>query len=105
MASSTEAETRGAAVSELRDQLAVLADLHAAEALLGWDRETMMPARGADARGEVTATLDQLAHERLAGAQFAELLDRAAQETADDPAGQDAAIVRVVRRARGRAHG
>ena len=53
MASSTEAETRGTAVSELREQLAVLADLRAAEALLGWDRETMMPARGADARGEV----------------------------------------------------
>ena len=67
MASSTEAETRGTAVGELREQLAVLADLRAAEALLGWDRETMMPARGADARGEVTATLEQLAHERLAG--------------------------------------
>ena len=80
MASSTEAERRGSAVSDLREQLAVLADLHAAEALLGWDRETMMPARGADARGEVTATLDQLAHERLAGAEFADLLARAAQE-------------------------
>jgi len=103
MASSTETETRGTAVSELRKQLAVLADLGAAEALLGWDRETMMPARGADARGEVTATLDQLAHERLAGAEFADLLDRAAQETADDPDGLDAAIVRVVRRDHDRA--
>ena len=103
MASSTEAETRGTAASELREQLAVLADLRAAEALLGWDRETMMPARGADARGEVTATLEQLAHERLAGAELADLLDAAAAETADDPDGQDAAIVRVVRRDHDRA--
>ena len=63
---------------DLRARLAVLADLRAAGALLGWDRETMMPARGADARGDVQATLDTLAHELLAGPELAALLDAAA---------------------------
>ena len=53
---------------DLRGRLAVLADLGAAGSLLGWDRDTMMPPRGADARGEVQATLDTLIHELLAGA-------------------------------------
>ncbi len=103
MASSTEAGTRGPAATALQEQLAVLADLRAAESLLGWDRETMMPARGAGARGEVMATLEQLAHERLAGPQLGDLLDAAQAEAHADPAGDEAAIVRVVRHDRERA--
>ncbi len=103
MESSTEVEPRGTAATELRAQLAVLSDLRSAESLLGWDRETMMPPRGAEARGDVMATLDQLGHERLAAPEFADLLDAAAAEAADDPDGEDAAIVRVVRRDHDRA--
>lgn len=84
----------------LRERLAVIADLGGAMSLLGWDRETMMPPRGADARGEVLATLEALAHERLAGDELGELLDAAA---AGSPEGEDAAIVRVVRRDHDRA--
>lgn len=84
----------------LRERLAVIADLGGAMSLLGWDRETMMPPNGADARGEVLATLEALAHERLAGDELGELLDAAA---ASGPGGEDAAIVRVVRRDHDRA--
>ena len=82
-------------LEELRDRLAVLSDLGAARSLLSWDRDTMMPPRGAGARGEVQATLDALVHEHLAGPELAELIEAAA---ATDPQGDDAAIVRVVRR-------
>ncbi len=85
---------------DLRARLAVLADLHAAASLLGWDRQTMMPVRGGDARGDVQATLDTLAHELLAGPELASLLDAA---QAAGPEGEDAAIVRVVRRDHDRA--
>ncbi len=85
---------------ELRASLAVIADLEAARSLLGWDRDTMMPPSGAGPRGEVLATIDALIHERLAGPELADLLDAAA---AAGPEGEDAAIVRVVRRDHDRA--
>jgi carboxypeptidase Taq len=100
MASSVETTP---AAQALRAELGVLADLGSAQALLGWDRETMMPPRGGDARGEVLATLDGLAHERLADPALGELVDAAAAEAAGDPGGDDAAIARVVRRDHDRA--
>ena len=85
---------------DLRERLAVLADLRAAGSLLGWDRATMMPPRGAEPRGDVQATLDTLVHELLAGPELAELLDTV---EASAPTGEDAAIARVVRRDHDRA--
>ncbi len=96
MASSPEA-------AALRDRLGVLADLGAAEALLGWDRETMMPPEGAPARGEMMATLERLAHDRLADPELGALLDTVAAQAAAAPEGDDAAIARVVRRDHDRA--
>ena len=112
MASSTEAETRGTAVASCASSSPSSPTCAPPSALLGWDRETMMPARGAEARGEVTATLEQLAHERLADAELADLLEPRRGGAADDPDGQDArdrarraARPRPRRAHPGRAHG
>src|SRR5688572_24158835 len=40
-----------------------IADLKYASALLQWDRETYMPARGASFRGQQLATLSEFGHE------------------------------------------
>jgi carboxypeptidase Taq len=94
----------GTPLTELRERLAVLSDLGAAQGLLGWDRETMMPPKGADARGDVLATLEAIAHERLADPALGALLDAADTGAGTGaPAGDDAAIVRVVRRDHDRA--
>ena len=88
-------KAEGTALEQVRERLAEIADLEAAGGLLGWDRETMMPADGAEPRGEVLATLDKLAHERQSDPRLRELLAAAGGEAS---AGRDAAIVRVATR-------
>jgi len=78
---------------ELDARLGELTDLGATGALLGWDQQTMMPPGGAEARGNVMATLTTIAHERQTAPELGALLDAA------QPEGEvEAAIVRVVRR-------
>ena len=48
----------------LRERAAVICDLDRIGALLFWDQNTMMPPRGATARGDHAATLQTVAHER-----------------------------------------
>ena len=80
-------------MEQVLERLAELSDLGAAGNLLGWDRETMMPPRGADARGEVAATLGKLTHERQTDPRLRELL-----ESAEPATEREAAIVRVALR-------
>jgi carboxypeptidase Taq len=81
------------AVSLLRERLGEISDLNAAGALLGWDRETVMPQAGAPARGEVSATIERLSHDRLADPALGELLERVAAGA--EPQSDVAAIARV----------
>ena len=83
---------------ELLARLGELSDLGANAALLGWDQQTMMPAGGAEARGQLMATLARLRHERETDPVLGELLEAA--EPADD---RERAIVRVARRDHDRA--
>ena len=86
-------------VSALRDHLAPIEDLKAAAAVLAWDQETFMPDGGAEARAQQLSTLQSMAHERFVADETGELLDRAAEATADaDPLDDDASLVRVARR-------
>jgi carboxypeptidase Taq len=91
MASSAERDA-------LSERLGELADLGAAGSLVGWDRETVMPPGGAAGHGEILATLERLAHERLADPELGRLLEQAAER-----GGRRAAIARVVRRDHDRA--
>jgi carboxypeptidase Taq len=100
MASST---SESAELTELRERLGEIADLGTADVLLGWDRETVMPPAGAQARGEVSATIEKLGHQRLSDPAIGELLASVAEQAAGDPESDAAAIARVVRRDHDRA--
>ena len=50
------------------------ADINYASAVLGWDQETYMPPKGADARGRQLATLASQAHELLTSDKMEQLL-------------------------------
>ena len=50
------------------------ADLHYASAVLGWDQETYMPAKGYAARGRQLATLATQAHALLTGKEYESVL-------------------------------
>ncbi|MGH3992942.1 MAG: hypothetical protein ACRDSN_10830, partial [Pseudonocardiaceae bacterium] len=67
-----------AALAELRERLAEIHDLERTLSVLGWDQRTMMPPKGAQARGEASATLSGIVHERFASDEIGRLLDRLA---------------------------
>lgn len=74
-------------------------DLYAAAAVLAWDEQTYMPPRGARARADHKATLQRLAHARLASTELGELLEQLESDVKQLPPDADeAAMVRVVRR-------
>lgn len=88
------------ALEKLRDRMAELSDLSAAQMLAAWDQLVMMPAEGAGARAQQLGTLARLMHERATGEEvggwLAEL-DGAALDAID------ADVVRLARRDWGRA--
>ena len=91
-----------AALADLRERLAEIQDLAHAGGLLGWDQQTMMPARAAEQRAEQLGPLGKLVHERFTDDAIGRLLgqldgeqERLAQA---DPESDDAALIRVTRR-------
>ena len=50
------------------------ADVNNASAVLGWDQEVYMPAKGFEARGRQLATLASIAHDMVTGDDFGEML-------------------------------
>jgi carboxypeptidase Taq len=80
-------------MDELLSRLAEIADLERTGMLLAWDQEVCMPPHGAEARGELRATVGRLAHERFTDDTMGELLEGA--EPRDD---LEADVVRVARR-------
>jgi carboxypeptidase Taq len=92
-----------AALDSLRDRVAELADLAALARLAAWDQRTMMPPRGAPARGRVLATLERLVHDRATAAEIGGWLDELESRNGDgDGDGAlgdvDRDIVRLARR-------
>jgi carboxypeptidase Taq len=63
-----------AAYGALKDRFSRLSALGGAQAVLHWDRATMMPEGGARARAEQQATLSLIAHETLTAPEVADLL-------------------------------
>ncbi len=87
------------AITALRTHLATIVDLRAAAALLRWDQETYMPARGAAGRAEQLGTLTRLAHDLFVSPTTGTLLEAAERRTEGlDPASDDAGLVRMTRR-------
>lgn len=63
----------------LKEQIAEVADLKSAAAVLEWDQETYMPENASEVRTHQVATLRKLAHSLLTSDEAALLLDEALQ--------------------------
>lgn len=81
------------AYSRLKQNFSRIAVLDEAAAVLGWDAAAMMPAGGAEARGEQLATLAGLSHELLTAPQIAEDLAQA-EAPADGWEAENLALMR-----------
>jgi carboxypeptidase Taq len=79
----------------LKERLATISDVNAAEAALSWDRQTYMPEGGIALRAEQLATLSRLSHEMLVSEETGRLLGSVDEPV---PGSVEAALVRVARR-------
>jgi len=87
------------ALDELRADLATVADLERAGAVLDWDQETQMPPGGVEDRANQLATVGRLSHELFTSDRIGELLERAGEEVAGQPYESfEASLVRVTKR-------
>ncbi|CAN5733665.1 hypothetical protein BH23GEM3_BH23GEM3_15340 [soil metagenome] len=95
---SLPSDTAPAAYQSLVAALREAGTLGSAVAVLSWDQETMMPARGAELRAEQLALLSTLVHQRRTDPRIGEWLDASEADTelAGDPAA--AANLREIRR-------
>ncbi|MBI3159221.1 MAG: carboxypeptidase M32, partial [Chloroflexi bacterium] len=62
-------------LNRLKAIIAEISDIGDALAVLGWDQETYMPPGGAETRGQVSATLGRLIHERATSDELGKLLE------------------------------
>lgn len=85
------------ALTELKERLAVINDLHEAVALLSWDQHTYLPPGATAARGQQLATLSKLSHQLLTDSAVGKLLT-ALESVPLAPDSDDAALVSVTRR-------
>ena len=72
-----------------------MADLGAAGAALGWDRQTYMPEGGVEGRAEQLSTLSRLSHEMLVADETGKLLDSIEEP---EQGSVEAAVLRKTRR-------
>jgi carboxypeptidase Taq len=82
-------------LQQLKERLAIISDVNAAEATLSWDRQTYMPEGGIALRAEQLATLSRLSHKMLVSEETGRLLRDVEEPT---PGSEDAALVRIARR-------
>ena len=87
--------TKQTKFQELEERLATMADLGAAGAALGWDRQTYMPEGGVEGRAEQLATLSRLSHEMLVADETGRLLESVKEP---EKGSVEAAILRRTRR-------
>lgn len=86
-------------LNTLKERLARISDLRAAEAVLSWDQETYMPPGGAAARAEQLATLERLAHEFFTSEEIGNLLEALEPQLKDlDYDSDEASLIRVTKR-------
>jgi len=83
----------------LREKLAETSDIGGVISLLGWDQQTIMPARGAPIRANRMATLTRILDEKFTSDELGELLDDLTGFEESMPFDSDeASIIRVTRR-------
>jgi carboxypeptidase Taq len=86
-------------LAELKSRLLEISDLNGANAVLGWDQSTYMPAGGAETRGRQMSTLAKLAQEKFIDPAIGKLLDDLQKYAESLPYdSDDASLIRVTRR-------
>jgi carboxypeptidase Taq len=86
-------------LEQLKRHLARISDLDAVCALLNWDQQVNMPPGGGEARAHHLSTVTSLAHRLFVSDETGDLLERAAEDTADLAYDSvDASLVRVTLR-------
>jgi carboxypeptidase Taq len=96
--------TSASSYSELHRRSKELGVLNSCAAVLGWDQQTYMPAKGAELRGEQMALLASLVHQKLTDPRIGELLSEVEGSDLVKSADSEAAAnVREWRRAYDRA--
>jgi carboxypeptidase Taq len=92
------------AYAELVRRSKELGVINSCAAVLGWDQQTYMPAKGAGLRGEQMAFLAALSHQKLTDPKIGELLGKVGSaDIAKEPSSDAAANLREWRRAYNRA--
>lgn len=87
-------------LAELKRRFSEVEDLGSVGALLNWDQSTYMPAGGAPARARQMALIGRLSHQMLTDPEVGRLLDELEPYREGlDPDSDDAAYLRVARRA------
>jgi len=82
----------------LCEELRSVADVRYATAVLQWDQETYMPAKGAAMRARQIATLSEYAHQRFTSDHFLKLLEKAENEVFHHPySEQEKANIKLIR--------
>jgi carboxypeptidase Taq len=82
------------ALEQLKERLFDVNALHAATAIMDWDQQTYMPHGGSAARAEHVGILSRMAHETFVACETQRLVE----EAKGDATGDDAAMLRVVKR-------
>ncbi len=83
------------AYEALLDHYEQISNVNAANSLLSWDQEVMMPEGGTPARSQQKSALSSLSHDLLTEEQVGEWLDELEDADLDD---EQAAVVREIRR-------
>ena len=86
-------------LTSLKNRARDIQDLYHASAVLAWDQETLMPSKGGPTRGRILGLLSRLMHERLSDQKLTSLLASVESSGKLKPGSDDAAFVRLTRRA------
>ncbi len=87
------------AFEKLKTKIGEIHDLVKAGALLSWDQQTTMPARGSEVRAQQLGTVGKFAHEAFISDEIGSLLDELGPyEESLDRDSFEASLIRVVRR-------
>ncbi len=84
------------AYAKLRTQLEELAHFSSTLALLQWDQEIYMPAKGGEPRAKLISYLSVVAHEKLLALNSGKLLTKLVQEAKKTPNTPEAIVIRDV---------
>jgi carboxypeptidase Taq len=86
-------------MTQLKEILGEVTDLHRVIMVLDWDQETYMPPGGVEGRSDQLSTLSELAHVKFTSNDVDRLLEELESEDSNRPFDSDeASIIRVTRR-------